>query len=64
MIAENTDKLNDLDNDVVNFINQLKKWKKRADVDAILSQIIKKMTVFISLKTFSQLVYINFLNIM
>ena len=29
MIAENTDKLNDLDNDVINFINQLKKWKKR-----------------------------------
>ena len=62
MIAENTDKLNDLDNDVINFINQLKKWKKRRWCD--IKPNHKKMTVFISLKTFSQLVYINFLNIM
>ena len=39
MTTENTNELNDLDN---NVINQLKKWKKRTDVDAILNQIIKK----------------------
>ena len=38
MTTENTNELNDLDN---NVINQLKKWKKRTDVDAILNQIIK-----------------------
>ena len=41
MTTENTNELNDLDNHVINVINQLKKWKKRTDVDAILNQIIK-----------------------
>ena len=41
MTTENTNELNDLDNNVINVINQLKKWKKRTDVDAILNQIIK-----------------------
>ena len=41
MTTENTNELNDLDNYVINVTNQLKKWKKRADVDAILNQIIK-----------------------
>ena len=41
MTTENINELNDLDNHVINVINQLKKWKKRADVDAILNQIIK-----------------------
>ena len=41
MTTENTNELNDLDNHVINVINQLKKWKKRADVDAILNQIKK-----------------------
>ena len=31
----------DLDNHIRNVINQLKKWKKRADVDAISNQIVK-----------------------
>ena len=38
---KNINELNDLDNHVINVINQLKKWKKRADVDAILNQITK-----------------------
>ena len=41
MTTENTNELNDLDGDIINIVNQLKKWKKRADVDATLNQIIK-----------------------
>ena len=41
MTTKNTNELNDLDNHVINAINQLRKWKKRADVDMILNQIIK-----------------------
>ena len=41
MTTENTNELNDLDNHTINVINQLKKWKKRTDVHAILKQIIK-----------------------
>ena len=41
MTTKNTNELNDLDNHLINVINQLKKWKKRADVDAILNKIIK-----------------------
>ena len=48
MTTENTNELNNLDNHIINVINQSKKWKKRADVDAILNQIIKK-TVSISI---------------
>ena len=38
MTTENTNELNYLDTRIINVINQLKKWKKRADVDAILNQ--------------------------
>ena len=41
MTTKNTNKLNDLDNHVINAINQLRKWKERADVDTVLNQIIK-----------------------
>ena len=41
MTTENTNELNDLDNNDINVINQLKKGKKRTNVDAILNQIIK-----------------------
>ena len=41
MTTENINELNDLDNHVINVINQLKKQKKKTDVDAILIQIIK-----------------------
>ena len=41
MTTENTNESNDLDNHVINVTKQLKKWRKRADVDAILNQIIK-----------------------
>ena len=56
MTTENTNELNDLDNNVINVINQLTKWKKRTDVDAILNQIIKNNDCVESIKTFSQLV--------
>ena len=48
MTIENTNELNGLDNHVINVINQLKKWKRRADVDAILKQIIKSNDLLIS----------------
>ena len=38
MTTENTNQLNDLDNHVINVIKQFKKWKKRAEVDAILNK--------------------------
>ena len=41
MTTENINELYDLDNHIINVINQLKKWEKKADVDAILTQIIK-----------------------
>ena len=56
MTTENTNELNDLDNHVINVINQLKKWKKRADVDAILNQIIKNNDCVDINKDFLQLV--------
>ena len=36
-----TNELNDLDYHIINVINQQKRCKKRADVDAILNQFIK-----------------------
>ena len=41
MTTENTNELNGLDNHIIKVINQLKKCKKRAGVDAILNQIIE-----------------------
>ena len=41
MTTENVNELNDLDSHIINVIDQLRKWKKRADVDAILNQVIK-----------------------
>ena len=38
MTTKNTTELN---NHIINVINLLKKWKKRVDVDAILTQFIK-----------------------
>ena len=37
MTTENINELYDLDNHIINVINKLKKWEKKADVDAILN---------------------------
>ena len=41
MTTENNSELNYLDNHIINNINQLKKWKKRPDIDAILNQSLE-----------------------
>ena len=43
MTTENANELIDLDNHAINVIKQLKKLKKRADIDAILNEIIKNI---------------------
>ena len=41
MVTNNTDELNHLDNPIFSLINQIKQWKKRADINANNYQVSK-----------------------